>query len=65
MVCILVILAPLGQRTERTEVEVGKAYATRLGYGKRLTKPGRLRASETLRSDAQGMRELAPCHADR
>ena len=52
-------------RSERTEVEVGKAYATRLGYGKRLTKPGRLRASETLRSDAQGMRELAPCHADR
>jgi hypothetical protein len=53
---MLLIIEPVGQRRERTEVEGRQLYKSMLRFGDGLKARGLLTASESLRSDADGVR---------
>jgi hypothetical protein len=53
---LLLIVEPRGQRSERTPEEGRRAYADMVRFGEGLKARGLLRASESLRSDADGVR---------
>ena len=50
------IVEPRGQRAERTPDEAQRAYADMVRFGEGLQARGLLRACESLRSDAAGVR---------
>jgi hypothetical protein len=56
MAYLLLIVEPRGQRLERTSEEGQGAYAQMVRFGEGLKARGLLRASESLRSDANGVR---------
>jgi hypothetical protein len=56
MAYLLLIVEPRGQRAERTPEEGQQAYAQMLRYAEDLKARGLLRAVESLRSDAEGVR---------
>lgn len=56
MAYLLLIVEPRGQRSERTPDEAQQAYAEMVRFGEGLKARGLLRASESLRSDADGVR---------
>ncbi len=56
MAYMLLIVEPRGQRAERTEEEGREAYAQMVRFGEDLQARGLLKASESLRSDAEGVR---------
>ena len=53
---VLLIVEPRGQREERTPEEAQHAYAEMVRFGEGLQTRGLLRASESLRSDDEGVR---------
>lgn len=53
---MLLIVEPRGQRAERSEAEGREAYAQMQRFGEDLKARGLLTASESLRSDAEGVR---------
>lgn len=56
MAFLLLIVEPRGQRAERTPEEGQLAYAQMVRFGEGLKARGLLRAVESLRSDAEGVR---------
>ncbi len=56
MAYLLLIMEPRGQRAERTPDEAQEAYAEMVRFGEGLKARGLLAASESLRSDAAGVR---------
>lgn len=56
MAYLLLIVEPRGQRGERTPEEGQDAYAQMVRFGEGLKARGLLRASESLRSDSEGVR---------
>lgn len=56
MAYMLLIVEPRGQRAERTAEEGQEAYAQMVRFGEGLKARGLLRASESLRSDKDGVR---------
>jgi hypothetical protein len=56
MAYLLLIVEPRGQRAERSPEEAQLAYAQMVRFGEDLKARGLLRASESLRSDAEGVR---------
>jgi len=56
MAYMLLIVEPRGQRTSRSSDEAHKRYDEMLAFGRDLQERGLLRASESLRSDEQGVR---------
>jgi len=56
MAYMLLIVEPRGQRAERSPEEGQEAYAQMVRFGEGLKERGLLRASESLRSDADGVR---------
>ncbi len=56
MAYLLLIVEPRGQRGERTPEEGRDAYAQMVRFGEGLKARGLLRASESLRSDSDGVR---------
>lgn len=53
---MLLIVEPAGQRAERSEAEGRELYQTMLRFGDDLKSRGLLMASQSLRSDAEGVR---------
>lgn len=53
---LMLIHEPHGQREQRSLAEGQEAYAQMLRFGEGLTARGVLRASESLKSDADGVR---------
>lgn len=53
---MLLIMEPVGQRRERTEDAGRQLYESMLRFGEGLKARGLLMASESLRSDAEGVR---------
>ncbi len=53
---LLVILEPHGQRARRTEAEGRAAYDSMVRFSEELQSRGVLRASQSLRADAEGVR---------
>ena len=56
MAYLLLIVEPRGQRAERTPEEGQQAYAQMVRFGADLKARGLLKASESLRSDSDGVR---------
>lgn len=56
MAYLLLIVEPRGQRAERTPDEAKQAYAEMVRFGEDLKARGLVRAYESLRSDADGVR---------
>ena len=56
MAYLLLIVEPRGQRAERTPEEGREAYAQMVRFGEGLKARGLLKAVESLRSDAEGVR---------
>lgn len=56
MAYMLLIVEPRGQRAERTEEEGRAAYDAMVRFGQGLAERGLLMGSNSLRSDAQGVR---------
>jgi hypothetical protein len=56
MAYLLLIVEPRGQRGNRTPEEGRLAYAQMVQFGEGLKARGLLRASESLRSDSEGVR---------
>lgn len=59
MAYMLLIVEPRGQRAERTPDEAQRVYADMVRFGAGLQARGLLRACESLRSDAAGVRVSA------
>jgi hypothetical protein len=53
---MLIILEPHGQRAERTEAEGRAAYDLMVRHSEQLKARGVLRASQSLRTDTEGVR---------
>lgn len=53
---MLLIIEPVGQRAERSDEEGRALYETMLRFGDDLKSRGLLMASQSLRSDAEGVR---------
>jgi hypothetical protein len=53
---MLLIIEPVGQRATRTEAEGREAYAVMQGFAEKLSAQGKLRAVESLASQASGVR---------
>lgn len=53
---MLLIIEPTGQRRERTEEEGRELYARMLRFSAQLKERGLLKSSQSLRSDAEGVR---------
>ena len=53
---MLLIMEPVGQRRERSDEEGRRLYERMLRFGESLKARGLLKASESLRSDAEGVR---------
>ena len=53
---MLLILEPHGQRRERTEAEGRDLYARMVAFSEQLAQRGVLRASQSLKTDAEGVR---------
>lgn len=53
---MLLIMEPIGQRQERSEDEGRELYAQMLRFADDLRNRGLLKAAESLRSDAEGVR---------
>src|SRR5690606_25033535 len=53
---MLLIIEPSGQRTERTEAEGRELYDSMLKFSDDLKSRGLLKVSQSLRSDADGVR---------
>lgn len=53
---MLLIIEPTGQRRERSEAEGRELYARMLRFSAELKERGLLKSSQSLRSDAEGVR---------
>ncbi len=53
---MLLIIEPAGQRRERSEAEGRELYARMLRFSSELKERGLLKSSQSLRSDAEGVR---------